>query len=255
MSADHHQTRLCLTSPPLALDQLEPLTQLLDRLSSKLDIACVNLPLGETGGHQSASAEQQQLKTLIEGLQQKDIAVLADLTSTQYTTNRKSFEKALENAHNLGCDGLHMNADRELFERARDVLDDHAIIGVDCSVSRHAAMQMGELGADYVGFSSVDPDTSSLDDDRDHDLDKGTLENSQELFEPETITELVDWWQQLFEVPCVALNVADRPQMEGLREINADFVAIGSSLWAALESDEELLNWLVKQYPNASAKA
>ena len=247
MSAANHKTRLYLTVPAPELDQIEPLTQLLDRLTSRLDIACVNLALKEMGGPQSSADEQQQLKTLITGLQQKNIAVLADLTSPQYGLDRKSFEKSLENAHVLGCDGLHMNADAALFARARDVLGSDAIIGVDCGTSRHAAMQMGEAGADYVGFGPVD--AISLAKDQDLDLNKGSIETGFELFVPQTMIELVDWWQQLFEVPCLALDVADRSQIEELVQIGADFVAIGPSQWSALTSNDELVNWLAKTCP------
>ena len=247
MSAANHQTRLYLTAPAPVLDQVEPLTQLLDRLTSRLDIACVNLALKERGGPQSSTDEQQQLKTLITGLQQKNIAVLADLTSPKYALDRKSFEKALENAHKLECDGLHMNADAALFARARDVLGPDAIIGVDCGTSRHAAMQMGEAGADYVGFGPVD--AVSLAKDQDLDLNKGSIETESELFVPQTMTELVDWWQQLFEVPCLALDVADRAQIEELVQIGTDFVAIGPSQWPALTNNDDLVNWLAKACP------
>ncbi len=253
MSATNHQTRLYLTVPAPVLDQIEPFTQLLDRLTSKLDIACVNLALKEMGGPQSSPDEQQQLKTLMAHLQQKNIAVLADLTSPQYALDRKGFEKALENAHNLGCDGLHMSADAALFARARDVLGTDAIMGVDCGTSRHAAMQMGEAGADYVGFGPVAP--VSTPDDQDLDLNKGSIDTGDELFAPETIIELVDWWQQLFEVPCLALDVADRAQIEELVQIGADFVAIGPSQWPALTDNDELVNWLAKTCPLIEAEA
>ncbi len=251
MSDDNHQTRLYLTLPPVAPDQLELIGGLLERLTSKLDIACVNLALKEQGGPQSSQEEQQQLKALIVNLQNKNIAVLAELAAPQYGINRKSFEKALENAHILGCDGAHLSADATLFKRAREVLGADAIIGVDCGASRHAAMQLGELGADYIGFSSVD--AASSHEGQDHDLNIGNVENTAEAFAPETRIDLVDWWQQLFEVPCVALDVADRSQIEGLLKINADFVAIGPNLWPAFSSDDELMTWLATICPISQA--
>ena len=262
MNADNHQNRLYLSLPPLALDQLEAVTQMLDRLTSRIDIACVNLALGERGGSQSPLREQQQLKALIADLQKKNIAVLADLTSSQYQANRKSFEKALENAQITGCDGLHLSADMGLFERAREVFGADAIIGVDCGNSRHAAMQIGELGADYVGFGAPHLDypdeqhpVEHANKDQDHDLNKANPEHNGVPFETMSRLDLTDWWQQLFEVPCVALDVADRSQIEDLQKISADFIAIGPGLWSALLSDDELLNWLATQYPIAETKA
>ena len=238
MSADTNVTRLYLTLPPFAPDQLEPVRELLDHAISSLDIACVNLTLDETGGGPGLSKDQQDQKSLISNLQKKNIAVLADITSGHYADNRKSFEKALENARNIGCDGLHMNADAVLFERAREVLGSDPIIGVDCAGSRHAAMQLGELGADYVGFGSPH-------DAQDHDLNKQIIENNAEQQEPETVLELVNWWQQLFEVPCVALNITDQFKIEDLLGIPADFIAIELNL----SDDTEFLTWLATKCP------
>ena len=238
MSADEIMTRLNLTLPLLAPDQLEPMRELLDHATSSLDIACVNLPLDEKGGGQSLSKDQQQQQSLIAHLQKKNIAVLADITSAHYASNRKSFEKDLENARKMGYDGLHMTADAVLFERAREVLGADAIIGVDCTGSRHAAMQLGELGADYVGFASPPAD-------QDHDLNKQIIENNGEQQEPETVLELVNWWQQLFEVPCVALNIAEQSKIEDLLGIPADFIAVELNL----SDNTEFLTWLATKCP------
>ena len=252
-------TRLYLTLPPFASDQFEPAIEQLDHLISTLDIACINLPLIEKANSPDSASQQQQQKELVSRLQNKNIAVLADMTAARYETNRKSFEKALESARDTRCDGLHMNADGELFSRARTVLGAKAIIGVDCGASRHLAMQLGELGADYVAFAMRDKNHTEQDD---HDLDKGLAEHGAEQFkpetqfEPETMLELVEWWQQLFEIPCVALpGATDRSCIEDLLELPADFITLETSTQSNLSSEPAFLAWLATQCPTAEIKS
>jgi thiamine-phosphate pyrophosphorylase len=229
MSANETNTRLYLNIPIDAMDQLDTPRQLLDRLTTSLDVACVNLLFANKATGKAPSGNEN-LQGLVKDLQQKNIAVLADLTDPFYLEDRKSFEKALENSVNLKCDGIHMNAEIVLFERAREVLHKDAIIGCDCGTSKHLAMQLGEQGADYVAFRSSCTPSETPDN-------------------PDQLVELIGWWQELFEVPCVAADIVDQLQIEALLEIPADFIAIGSKAFETLDSDDALLTWLMKKCP------
>ena len=68
-------------------------------------------------------------------------------------------------------------------------------------------MTLGEAGADYVGFSF--PETSA---DRDAAV-------TQQL-------ELISWWAEIFEVPCVAFDVATIEEARAVAAAGADFIAI-----------------------------
>ena len=56
--------------------------------------------------------------------------------------------------------------------------------------SRHDAMELGEAGADYVAFG-IPPDVE----------DRAVA--------VERRLDLIAWWSEVFELPCVAFDVAD----------------------------------------------
>lgn len=108
-------------------------------------------------------------------------------------------------AADLGADGAHIGGDEEIYAQARKLLGDDAIVGVDCGMSRHAAMTLGELGADYVAFSDEDS---------------------------EALKDIVEWWAEVTVVPCVAWEVADIETARQMARAGADFVALGKAIWA-----------------------
>lgn len=69
-----------------------------------------------------------------------------------------------------GCDGVVVGP--SAYAAARKTVGAQAIVGVAVGTSRHEAMEAGEAGADFVGF----------------DAD----------------AEIVSWWTEMMEVPCVA---------------------------------------------------
>jgi thiamine-phosphate pyrophosphorylase len=103
-----------------------------------------------------------------------------------------------ELAARLGADGVHL-ADPAGYAAARRALGDQAIVGVHCGTSRHAAMEAGEAGADYVAFA---PDL-----------------------------ELVRWWAELMVVPAVAEIGDDIEQAEAFAASGADFICPGEAIW------------------------
>ena len=108
-------------------------------------------------------------------------------------------------ARTLRADGVHLlPADdiAEKFEAARSILGARAIVGTDPGRSRHEAMTLAELGADYMAFSP--------------EGEGGT----------EARDELCDWWAEIFEIPCVALCVADKGEAVALQRANCDFLGI-----------------------------
>jgi len=77
----------------------------------------------------------------------------------------------------LHIDGVHVTGEADQLKTARETLGQDYIVGAEANLSRHEAMLMGELGADYIAFSG------------------GTDED---------ITEMCAWWTPLFQIPCVA---------------------------------------------------
>jgi thiamine-phosphate pyrophosphorylase len=111
-----------------------------------------------------------------------------------------------ETVKRLGADGIHLDV-TDTCRDARNLLGNGAIIGADCGLSRHLAMTLAEQGADYVTFGG-----------------SGGQEN-------ETSKELIAWWAELFEVPCVAWGVETIEEATFLANAGADFVALSPAIW------------------------
>ena len=115
-------------------------------------------------------------------------------------------------AHKYGCDGVHIGQSDTPYEQARAHLGDDAIIGVTCHDSKHLAMEAGEAGADYVAFGAF-YETQTKD--------------AKTRAEPDLLT----FWQQFVELPCVAIGGITPDNAGPLVEAGADFIAASGSVW------------------------
>jgi thiamine-phosphate pyrophosphorylase len=116
-------------------------------------------------------------------------------------------ENNAELALNLGADGLHLgDAEEHNYCAARNRLGNAAILGVSCGDNRHVAMTLAEMGADYIAFGGPP-------------------------LESERRAELIAWWSEIFQVPCVALDVEDADEASRLAELGADFIVPSAKLW------------------------
>jgi len=113
-------------------------------------------------------------------------------------------------AERLGADGAHIEADPAAYTEARKRLGESASIGAGCGLRRHDAMQLAEMGADYVAFG---PEAGS-------DIDA-----------IDQRTELIAWWAGIFVVPCVAWDVHSAAEAARLAALGADFVAPPITIW------------------------
>jgi thiamine-phosphate pyrophosphorylase len=113
-------------------------------------------------------------------------------------------------AQRIGADGIHIPPDAALYRQTREHLGQRGIIGVGCNESRHEAMVLAELGADYVAFG---PGPALG--------ERGGQERAR----------LIAWWSEIFVVPCVAWNVETLEEAANLVGLGADFVAPSSSIW------------------------
>lgn len=113
-------------------------------------------------------------------------------------------------ARTLRADGVHLAVTETAegsYEEARETLGGRALIGLDAGRSRHDAMTVGEAGADYIGFG----------------IPAFVKERETAI---ERRLELISWWAEIFEVPCVAFDVASPEEARALAEAGADFIAI-----------------------------
>jgi thiamine-phosphate pyrophosphorylase len=116
-------------------------------------------------------------------------------------------------ARMLKADGVHLAWSKEIvarYKEAREILGERFSIGADAGRSRDDAMSLGELGADYVAFG-IPP----------HVEDRATAEDRQR--------DLISWWSDIFQIPCVAFDVATLEHAHGLAQDGADFISMAIS--------------------------
>ena len=163
-----------------------------ERVSAILDTGAVTSILirAVTGTRLGAG----EVKPLVEIIQGKGVAAL--------------IEGDAQLARTVRADGVHIcrsDSVLDAYRDARSLLGDRFIVGVDAGHSRHDAMTLGEAGADYVAFSITPPAA-----DIDH----------------ESRDDLIGWWAEIFEVPCVAFDVTTPDEATVLAGLGADFVAV-----------------------------
>jgi len=123
-------------------------------------------------------------------------------------------------AKRLKADGVHLGQDDGDPREAREELGREAQIGVTCHASKHLAMEAGEAGADYVAFGAFFESSTK---------DKGDAERPS--------TDVLEWWSQLFEIPCVAIGGITPDNCQALVEAGADFLAVSGAVWNGDEAE------------------
>jgi len=165
--------------------------EVLEAALAAAPVACVVIEGGPQSPLTAAVA-----KPLIETAQQRGIAV--------FVIDDASLARITK------ADGVHLLWSKDIAQRfsaARGELGVRFMIGADAGRSRHDAMLLGEAGADYVAFG-IPP----------HVGNREVAEERQ--------LDLIDWWSEIFEIPCVAFDVTSPEQAAGLCEAGADFISI-----------------------------
>jgi thiamine-phosphate pyrophosphorylase len=121
-------------------------------------------------------------------------------------------------AKRLKADGVHLGQHDGSVREAREALGRETQVGVTCHASRHLAMDAGDAGADYVAFGAFFPSPTKPSDHR-----------------PEP--ELLAWWSQLMEIPCVAIGGITPENCAPLIEAGADFLAVSHAVWGGDEAE------------------
>jgi len=154
------------------------------------DVAAVLLRLKSAGERDLIN----RVKLLAPLVQSNDIALILD-----------GFPEVAARA---GADGAHLTG-LAAFTAAVEGLKPAKIAGCGGVPSRDDAMQAGEK-ADYVMF--------------------GDATTGQRRAPLPAIVERIEWWAELFQVPCVGF-AADPSEVAPLCAAGADFVAIGDGIW------------------------
>jgi len=150
----------------------------------------------------------------VKGLDQHEAARLAGPLQALCAERDVAFivNDSVSLAKRLGADGVHLGQEDGDVSEARQALGRDAQIGVTCHNSRHLAMEAGEAGADYVAFGAFFPTTTK---EVQHHAEPGIL----------------SWWQELFEIPCVAIGGITPENCGDLVRAGADFLAVSGAVW------------------------
>lgn len=116
-------------------------------------------------------------------------------------------------ARETGCDGVHLEDPETRIKPLRARLGDGIAIGVSCGASRHAAMQAGEAGADYVSFGPC-----------------WASPTKARAARPQARDTLA-WWARMMQTPCVAVGGIDAGRAAEAAALGAEFVAVLSAVW------------------------
>jgi thiamine-phosphate pyrophosphorylase len=115
-------------------------------------------------------------------------------------------------AAKTGCDGAHIGIEDMPLDEARRILGPDAIIGVTCKTSRHRAMEAAEQGASYVAFGAF-------------------FDSATRGVAAEADPEILEWWSELMEVPCVAIGGITPENCPPLVKAGADFICASAGVW------------------------
>jgi thiamine-phosphate pyrophosphorylase len=192
MSKAAQGCRLYLITPPRL--EIPIFKETLARTLDAGDVACLQLRLKEADD----AGVLRAAEALMPIAQEREIAFLIN--------DRPDL------AAKAGADGAHIGQEDMSIEDARRALGPSKILGVTCHDSRHLAMEAAEAGVDYVAFGAFFPTRTK--EARGHaDLD------------------LLSWWAEIFEIPCVAIGGITAENCGPLLEAGADFLAVSSGVW------------------------
>jgi len=113
-------------------------------------------------------------------------------------------------ARTLRADGVHLSPSDAIqpdYETAREIVGTRFVVGAHAGKSRHDAMSLGEADADYIAFGAP-----AFVKDRDAALQRRY--------------DMVSWWAEIFQIPCMAMDVATPEQADELASAGADFIAV-----------------------------
>ena len=184
--------RLYLITPPRL--ELKLFAVELERALEAGDVACLQLRLKEVGDDDIRRAVAKLMP-------------LAQARNVAFILNDRP-----DLARELGCDGVHVGQDDTPYGDARKIVGTDKVVGVTCHNSRHLALEAAEAAADYVAFGAFFPTTTKQ--------SKTTAH-----------LEIIEWWAEIMEVPCVAIGGITVENAAPLIEAGADFLAVSSGVW------------------------
>ncbi|WP_085341230.1 thiamine phosphate synthase [Aquidulcibacter paucihalophilus] len=192
--SDRPKSRLYLITPP-KIENLEHFAKTLGGVIEAGDVACLQLRLKE-----ASDAEILAAAAAIFPLAQ-------DLGVACLVNDRPDLAKL------AGADGVHIGQSDGTVAAARNHVGKDGIVGVTCHDSRHLAMEAAEAGADYVAFGAF-------------------FDTATKVAPTRANLDILSWWQEIMEIPCVAIGGINPENGAELVKAGADFLAVSAGLWS-----------------------
>jgi len=99
----------------------------------------------------------------------------------------------------------------EAYRQARSLLGADRIVGAFCAASHHRAMELGEAGADYIAFAQAGRE------------------------------DLISWWSEIFELPCIAADPATPESLDILLPHRPDFIRPDDAMWDSEDAARDVV--------------
>ncbi|KAF0106543.1 MAG: thiamine-phosphate pyrophosphorylase [Hyphomonadaceae bacterium] len=187
------KSQLYLISPP-KIDDVLKFQKTLDEIIAVGEIACFQLRLKEIENRDIAKIG----KEIFPILQDAGIACIMNDNARL--------------ARDTHADGVHLGQSDGTIKEAREILGKDATIGVTCHNSTHLGLVAAEQGADYVAFGAF-------------------YETQTKISAPRAELEILKWWQDVMEIPCVAIGGITPENALPIINAGADFIAVSSAIW------------------------
>jgi len=189
----HSSCQIYLITPP-RIDNLSGFLTDLESALSAAPIACLQIRLKETDD----SAIIQAASRIIPLCHQYQTTVIMN--------DRPDLAKHCD------ADGVHIGQEDMDYFSSRELLGEDAIIGVTCHNSKELAFEAASAGASYVAFGAF-------------------FETSTKSPKTRAELEILTWWREAVETPCVAIGGINPRNAEQVIKAGADFIAVSSGVW------------------------
>jgi len=186
--------QIYLITPPV-IDDLAAFATALKSALDAAPVACLQIRLKDVDN----SAIIQAAKTIVPICHEKGVSVIIN-------DNPDLVEPCQ-------ADGVHIGQEDMDYFSSRELLGGDAIIGVTCHNSKELAFQAAMAGADYVAFGAF-------------------FETSTKTPKTRAELEILTWWHEAVEIPCVAIGGIRVDNAKELIAAGADFIALSSGVWA-----------------------
>lgn len=190
---DISKCELYLITPP-QIDDMNAFAATLDKVLATGFVACLQLRLKDV--------DEDNIRATA-----KKLMPVCDAHDVAFILNDNA-----QLAHEVDADGVHLGQGDGDVRAARSLLGHDKDIGVTCHDSRHLAFEAGEAGADYVAFGAFF-DTKTKQTDARPDL------------------EILTMWDEVTDLPCVAIGGITVENCRSLADAGAHFVAVSGGVW------------------------